>query len=432
MVFNFFRKASVVKAAEGPVSQSQPAVRVSTDFLSRLIPVGSLPTTELQQLASSIVDFKAGEVIFDRDTPTVALVYLYQGEVFMETGNGAGYVVDSATFRACYPLSTDPNYRFKAIAKTPCRIVRLPLDALRLGNRAQSARYPLLDGDHLSPALARSAFFRRFRDAFLGGQLKIPSLPDVAFRLRSAVQKDIGISDAVSIINFDPAVASKLIQVVNSPLYCSITPISSCHDAVNRLGLKTTQNLVTGFCLQNLFKSQNKTLNAMIQSIWKQSIQISSLSQVLAALSKKVNPDEALLAGLVHNIGALPLITFADQHPADSYTVEALQQTINAVQDELGGHILKKWDFPAHLVEIPKRTRNWFDDRAEELQLSDIVILAKLHGDLGTPQASKLPPINTLPAFRKLGDNALTPDLSLQCLQDSKQQIAAVINLFRG
>ncbi len=63
--------------------------------------------------------------------------------------------------------------------------------------------------------------------------------------------------------------------------------------------------------------------------------------------------------------------------------------------------------------------------------MSDIVLLARFHALLGNKQAQKLPPLNTLPAFAKLGERALTPDMSLQALHEAKQQIAEALSFFR-
>jgi HD-like signal output (HDOD) protein len=97
------------------------------------------------------------------------------------------------------------------------------------------------------------------------------------------MQQDISIADVVKIVNLDPVIASKLIQVANSPLYRTVKPIAKLHDAINRLGLKATQNLVTSISLHNLFRSKSRLLNNRIQQLWRQSIQVASLSYTLAA-----------------------------------------------------------------------------------------------------------------------------------------------------
>ncbi len=398
-------------------------------FLQKLIPIGELPVEKLRALHVNVRNFEAGDIIFTRGDQSDSLLYLQSGEVFLEAGNGSGYSVDTSIFKACYPLSTGDEHRFSAYAKTAARIVYLPLHALH-ETRTQIDD-PVINPENISAELRNSAFFNEFCNAYKKDELRVPSLPDVALRLRSALQKEIAIADAVKIINLDPVIASKLIQVVNSPLYRSVNPTASCFDAVIRLGLKTSQNLVTSLSLSNLFISTNKQLHKKIQTVWKQSIQVASLSYVLAIISHRLNADEALLAGLIHLIGALPVITFAESLDKNTYTESELDQTIAVLQSSLGSSILKKWRFPVNLQHIPVQVSNWYYDNGKTLQLNDLVLLAKFHSLLGTVHMQKLPPLNTLPSFHKFGDTALTPDMSLQALQDAKQQIAEALNFFR-
>ncbi|MGZ8934687.1 MAG: HDOD domain-containing protein [Methylobacter sp.] len=426
-----FLKKFTDKPSPASTTQNGSRTTLPLAFLQKLIPIGELPVDELQALNVTVRNFNPGEIIFNRGDSADALTYLYSGEVFVEAIDGGGYSVDASTFKACYPLSTNTGHRFSAIAKSPARIVYLPLSTLQRSSTAAFVNNPLINSKDVPEALRHSAFFNGFCETYRKDELHVPSLPDVALRLRSALQKNISIADAVKIINLDPVISSKLIQVVNSPLYRAANPITSSHDAVNRLGLKTTQNLVTTISLYNLFRSSNKRLNNRIQQLWKQSIQIASLSYTLASLSHKINADEALLAGLIHNIGALPIVTYAGSLDDALYAEQELDQTIAALQGLIGVFILKKWQFPESLLNIPTQTDNWYHDDNPALQLSDIVLLARFHYQLGSEQMQKLPPLNTLPAFLKLGDSPLTPDMSLQALQDAKQQIAEALNFFR-
>jgi len=97
----------------------------------------------------------------------------------------------------------------------------------------------------------------------------------------------------------------------------------------------------------------------------------------------------------------------------------------------VGEFVLKKWRFPEHLIQIPKQAGNWYQNESPDLQMSDIVLLARFHAQLGNNQGQTLPPLATLPAFGKLGERALTPDMSLQALQEAKQQIAEAMSFFR-
>lgn len=431
MFWKFLKKQDE-KAGIPKAGIDGPKAKLPLDFLQRLIPLGELTDADLQLLNTSLRNFSPGQIIFNRGESADSLLYLYAGNVFMEAANGNGYMVDEATFKANYPLSTHTEHQFNAIAKSATKIAYLPLSTLQQCSQTVDTNNPLINAKNIPANLVNSKFFKGFCNAFQRDDLQVPSLPDVAIRLRSALQKEsICVADAVKIINLDPVIASKLIQMVNSPFYRSINPINNSHDAITRLGLKTTQNLATSISLRNLFRSSNKLLNARAQQLWKSSIQIASLSYTLASLTKTINPDEALLAGLIHSIGALPIITYAGTLKDDTYTAEELDQTLSVLQGLVGVAILEKWHFPKNLLQLPKQACNWYHDDYPQLEMSDIVLLAKFHAQLGQTTTEKLPPLNTLPAFLKLGDNTLTPDMSLLALQEAKQQIAEALSFFR-
>lgn len=432
MLWDLFKKtAPRTPTSAAGTEKADAGAKIPLSFLQKLIPIGDLPLEKLRALPLSLRSFEPGSIVFTRGDQADSLPYLLAGEIFLETGSGTGYSVEASTFKACYPLSTESEHKFNAIAKTAVHIVFLPLHALQDSDALFNN--PLINPEDTPQELRNSAFFAAVCQAYRKDELRVPNLPDVAIRLRRALQKEeISINDAVKIINLDPVMSSKLIQVVNSPLYGTLNPATNCHAAVLRLGLKTTQNLVTSISLNNLFRSTDKQLQTRIHNTWKQSIQVASLSHTLAALSQKLNPEEALLAGLTHNIGALPIITFAEHFDKQAYTTRELEATIATLQGLLSVAILKKWHFPEALQQIPLQIGNWYHTGGPNLQIGDIVLLAKFHSLLGTPQMANLPPLNTLPAFHKLGDTTLTPDMSLQALHDAKQQIAEALSFFKA
>ncbi|WP_341328811.1 HDOD domain-containing protein [Methylotuvimicrobium sp. KM2] len=148
-------------------------------------------------------------------------------------------------------------------------------------------------------------------------------------------------------------------------------------------------------------------------------------------LPRQTTPEEALLAGLLHNIGTLTLLMFADQLPENTFTVSDIDQCIKSLQGQIGTIILERWEFPDNLKTVPVKVSNWFDHSGVTLQLSDIVLLAKFHF-LFTQQEQRveLPLINTLPAFQKLDAQLLTPEQLLQILHDAKQQICETTKFF--
>ena len=292
---------------------------------------------------------------------------------------------------------------------------------------------------NISEHLKDNPFINQFCQHFIEGELKIPCFPDVALKLRKALQQDCEIDDIVKIVNMDPVISAKLIQVVNSPLYRAQNPISNCFNAINRLGRKITCNMVIAFSMKNLIKSKNPLIKKLIHYNWLQSIMVSSISYTLARLLKKIDPEDALLAGLLHNIGVLPLLAFADNLTEGAYQAADVDLCLNeihgqigSISGQVGSIILEKWDFPDNLKLIPLQSINWFTNTSEAFTLNDIVLLAKYHHFLASPGHIELPLITTIPAFQKLHNQPLTPEMSLQILYDAKQQITETMSFFRS
>ncbi|MDO9271109.1 MAG: HDOD domain-containing protein [Methylobacter sp.] len=438
MFWNIFKKKALKQASSNdksnfpitPNKKPTPVknIAIPISFLKRLMPVAQLLTeTEIQKLHITAASFTPGAIVFNRGTEVDALIYIVKGNIFMEADNGSELEISAHTFKALYPLSAGKLHYFTGIAGSDVTVIYISKAILQPNQRIITTLHNELKAPE---NLKNNQFFNCFYQHFTQGELKIPNFPDIALKLRKAIQQDRGIADIVKIINLDPVISAKLIQVVNSPIYRPVSPISNCLDAINRLGLTTTRNLVTAFSMNNLTKSENPSTRKLIQYTWLQSIKVSSISHTLAQLTQKVDPDEALLAGLLHNIGLLPILMFADSLPEDTYQSIDIDLCINEINGQIGSIILEKWGFPDNLRQIPLQSSNWFTSTTEDINLNDIVLLAKYHNILTSPRKTELPSLLTLPAFQKLEHQFLTPEMSLQVLHDAKQQIAQTMSFF--
>ncbi len=425
---NTGEKTSPAKPRITDTGTDSKAVRLPIPLLKKLMPIGQLSEAELGQLRIHDTHFPAGSIIFKNAETCNFLIYLLEGSVYLEAGNGSGYEITAGTLKALYPLSNGARHNMTAFARSPATVMYVPQQAMQLANRLEGLLFT--DEIGIPEKLRDNEFFLRFYHNFRKSNLEIPTLPNISIRLQQAMQKDPGINEIVKIVELDPVIAAKLIQVANSPFFRTANPITSCHGAINRLGLNTTRSLVTSIGMRNLFRSNNKNINIRFQKLWEQSVRISVISCTLASLTRKADPGEALLAGLVHNIGALPLLKFASEQPEDTYDSNDLDRCLRHAQGMIGTFVLNKWDFPQSLEKIPVICENWYFDDNSEFNLGDIIILAKFHSLMGSQAISMLPPINTLPAFLKLGDNTLSADMSLQILHEAKQQISEAMSFF--
>jgi HD-like signal output (HDOD) protein len=342
-----------------------------------------------------------------------------------------GYELDSRTTLYNLPLNSGKFFGATATALSDVVILQVSVDLNYLWvehSRNPATEIELIDIE-LPDQIANTRFFRSFADAYQNNKLRLPSLPDVALKLKEAMRQDIGVKDAAEIIHMDPPIVTKLIQVANSALYATGLPITNCNDAISRIGLNATRNLVMSISLKQLFNSANPELMKMMQALWKNSLYVSSLSFVLAQESKVINPEDALLAGLIADIGALPLLHFAEQLAYELPTFDELETSIHYLRAPVGALVLHTLGFSEQLSNIPRHAENWLYDSGPAITVEDIVILAKLHSYFGAGKARGLPYINSVPAYSKLKDGVLNPDFSLNVLNKAQNRINAAMRM---
>jgi HD-like signal output (HDOD) protein len=265
-----------------------------------------------------------------------------------------------------------------------------------------------------------------FRD-MTSDNVNLPSLPDVAQRIQQEFTSDNVDADAISrIIQSDPAITAKLIMVANSPLYLGRGNIESLNQAVVRLGLVTTQQLVVSYALKELFKSKSTLIKNRMQALWQHSRKVASLSKVLARMTTSVDPEKAQLAGLIHDLGEIAILQYAQDHSSLCDDEEKLLQVIKNLRPQITSMLLSKWNFGGEFVSVGEESEAWFRNPSNEPDLCDLIMVAQYHSMIGTPEMAQLPPISKLPAFSKLGMSELTPAQIMAFMAESKAEIEQI------
>ncbi|MFI3120238.1 MAG: HDOD domain-containing protein [Methylococcaceae bacterium] len=418
-----------------PLTCSEPAFtdhrKLSLSALKKLAPLRDMDNAYVEQLAHTTLHYTQGSVIFRFGQKTNSVFYLLEGSVELQPDSDNRYTLSATSSLANLPLNSGRLCGATAFAKTNVVILAVSGEFICQWSgksRQHSICVELLDIE-LPEQIADNRFFISFSEAYRENKLSLPSLPNVALRLKEAMEHDLGISEVVKIIEVDVSIVAKLIQLANSPLYSPVSPITNCHTAVTRLGLDQTRKLVMGISLKQLFRCRNPELMEKMQTLWKNSLYVSSLSFVLAQEDGSVNPEDALLAGLISDIGTIPILHFAEQHPNEYPNLEVLQSAIPFLNPPVGTLVLHTLGFSPELADIPQHAEDWFhESEGARLSLVDIVILAKLHSYFGTRRAKEIPYLNSIPAYTKLENSKLTPDFSLYVLHKAKHRVNAAMN----
>jgi len=406
--------------------------------LAELHPLGRLSRVQLELLSQIlwVHQAPAGEVLLQLGDTDRFNLYLLMGSLRLDSADDRSICIASQSPEATQPIAQliPRRYRVTALSEVEylCVEGRLLDGLLRdedLGITATELPPEALESD------AGSSEYR-LSEALLkdleNDRLVLPSLPDVAVRVGRAMRDET--SDAhtlAKIIQTDPVITAKLIRAANSPLYAGVNPVESCSAAVVRLGADTTHQLVLSFALRELFDSHLPLLKRQMHQLWEHSVRVSALCYVLARIQDGFNPEHALLAGLLHDIGSVAILSYAAAYPEIARDEARLAAVIEEMRGPIGSHILRAWEFMPDLVRVAEDAEDWRRETPGPADYADLVIVAQIHAYIGTPRMHQLPSLDQVPAFARLGLGEFSPRLGILILDKAQEKIARAEALLR-
>ncbi|MBV1881385.1 MAG: HDOD domain-containing protein [Pseudomonadales bacterium] len=272
---------------------------------------------------------------------------------------------------------------------------------------------------------------RHLEKELRGRNFVLPSLPDSAQKVRDAINNpNVDSNQIAKIIGTDPVLSGRVIQAANSPLFRGLDRIEDLSNAVSRLGLTCVRNLVISLTVTKLYKGEGKKfLKDKMIFIWGLSIKVAAVSEVLAQNCRGIDPSEAMLAGLLHNIGAVPILAkCAQTNISDTYT-DALDDALLKLEPTLGQWIMEQWQLREELSSVPINIADIYRSHEGPADYSDIIQVARLHAYRGTKHPlAKLKWIG-IPAFEKLN---LTPEESIEAIKEADADIKEVMQMLRS
>jgi HD-like signal output (HDOD) protein len=254
-------------------------------------------------------------------------------------------------------------------------------------------------------------FFNQLSKAVETDQLTLPTLPEVAIKIRDAVEnRDCSSDQIAKILSQDPALSSRLIQLANSPLYRTRSEIVSLNMAVTRLGTHIVRDLVTTLVMRQIYQPDSKLLDQYFHQLWQTSIEVAAICRMLATTQDHLDTEQAMLAGLIHNIGALPILQLAEQDPVLLNNLDEINAITLKIQSAVAHKILSFWNFPKNLIAVVSEYENSHRYHDGPADYVDLVQVAIQQNQLHKNKAITQPPTDSQAAFRKL---SLEPDINI-------------------
>jgi len=267
-------------------------------------------------------------------------------------------------------------------------------------------------------------FFSQLKTAVESDQLILPTLPEVALKIREAVENENTSAQQIAdTLTQDASLSARLIQVSNSPLYRSRSPIEDLQMAVTRLGVRMVRDLVVSLAMKQIYQATSDVLDEHFRKSWNTAVEVAAICRMLATTVPGINPEQALLAGLIHNIGALPILVMAEDDDDLFNNSEALGDVIDELTSPVGVLIMQTWNFGDAMIDVVKHANNFSYDHDGAADLVDLVQIALLQGGHVPGEIDWA----SVPAFSKLGMdtevNVVEIEENQEIIESTKQSL---------
>ena len=356
----------------GNLKKAMKPEHPTIEILTHFEPLKALSAEQLQLLSSilEVQKAKSGARLIAQGSNDDYSYFLIKGRLKLTASDGKVRIIDEKDQSAKTPLAQLRPRMYNVDALT--KVEYLKVDAHLLTDIHKSTQvgedrahgYTVNEssiensGQSFADELANHLMSDLDKD-----ELKLPSLPDVAVRIGRALRDEISDADTIAeMIQVDPVITAKLIKAANSAIYGRRVPVDTCSGAVVRLGADVTHKLVLSYAMKELFQTRSPQLKQRMQELWTHSTRVAALCYVLAKIDKRFQAEHALLIGLLHDIGTVPIITYASSYGEKANDLEAIDQIIGQLRGQIGAMILTKWGFSHDFVTAAAEGEDWMRD----------------------------------------------------------------------
>jgi HD-like signal output (HDOD) protein len=263
------------------------------------------------------------------------------------------------------------------------------------------------------------------------GQVELPSVPDIVVKLqRTLSDENVSNDTVVRVVGTEPMLAAKLLNMANSAaLNASGRKIADLRTAVARVGFNIVRSAALSFAIEQLSKAEEfAELRGPLDALWKNSVQIAALSHVLARRFTSLNGDAALLAGLMHNVGRIYIMTRASRHAELAADPLTYNSVVRDWHSNVAKAVLENWRVAEEIVDAVTSYEDLDREARGPVTLIDVLSLAVLlerNRSIVDPE----PDVMFMKGLRRL---QLQPGDCVSVIDESAEEIAALKSVLGG
>lgn len=182
--------------------------------------------------------------------------------------------------------------------------------------------------------------------------VKLPILPQVANEVRKLVsQENVSFERLSEVVALEPTMSARILEVANSPLYAGREATRNLQQAVSRIGLRETRNILSAISAENLFKVSDRRLALLLTRLWMHSLACAYANEIMAKDLYIAESGDYFMLGLLHDVGKLLILQLIQQGferkiwNKRTITDELLDEILTTRHNRLGARLIQKWGY---------------------------------------------------------------------------------------
>lgn len=356
------------------------------------------------------------------------LLYLVTGEIELVSDDQVLQVIKAGSERAKESIFRVHTHGLQArcikkasllsLDETTYERYNLSIESKKDFHKASISNYETIDNS--DEKVIKDIFDEYYQDEF-----NLPSMPEVALKINQAIQdENIDLHRITEIVQTDPMISARAVQVANSAMYANNQPVQTIKGAVQRIGLRAMRTIVMSVALRNLYTPKSPLIKKRMQVYYQHSLRVGVICHVLAKSIEGLDPEQAFLAGLIHDIGIVPLLIRADTHDEIKNNAELLDKIIHGLKTKVGAMLLNQWGFEQELITTAAHAEDWKRDIAKA-DYCDLVQVSQLQCEMMGGIQLDAPIVEEIPAFERLNFDEINPKL---IIAQAKKEMGEVIH----
>ncbi len=275
------------------------------------------------------------------------------------------------------------------------------------------------------------AFVQALAGELNGGTLELPSFPDAVMKVTKALDdEDVNVNQLAVLIGSEPMLSARLMKVANSAMmHRGNKPVTELRSAINRLGLDMVRNAAMSVAMEQLLLSkEHSDIRNLMGQLWHHSVKVAAVSYTLAQQHESLNSDEAMLAGLVHDVGKLYIWTRAKKFPEFLSDAEALMDVTEQWHPTIGKAILENWGFQEDVLAAAEGHESLDDHGFGPPDMVSVVAVANYLSKLPQGVVPDDPALFESAAFKRLELDAASCEQMLATAEENGKSLGAAMN----